>query len=90
MKYLLKNDKLQYMGNKKQIIEFVKNKYSSDFFVQEYAKFFDTDYGKFKFALECMGLEISDKMSDKDYSKLHRRKSQHKKMIKIKSDKKND
>ena len=75
MKYLLRNGKTEYIGNKKQCIEYVRQKYKDDYFVQEYSKVFDLDFGKFKFTLECLGLELADKMSDKEYEKTHRRKS---------------
>ena len=63
MKYLLKNGKVECSGSKKQLIDYVKENYAEEYWVREYGKLFDTDFGKFKFALETIGLQLSDKMS---------------------------
>ena len=73
MKYLLKNGKVEFSGDKKQLIKYIKENYKEEYWVKEYAKFFETDFGKFKFAIETLGLQLSDKMSNKEYSKTHRR-----------------
>ena len=73
MKYLLRNKKVEYSGDKKQLIAYVKEHYADEYWVKEYGKFFDTDFGKFKFAIECLGLELSDKMTNKEYKTKHRR-----------------
>lgn len=56
MKYLLRNKKVEYLGTKKQLIEYVKEKYKDDFWVRENSAKFDSDFGSFKFALSCLGL----------------------------------
>ena len=56
MKYLLRNKKVEYLGTKKQLIEYVKEKYKDDFGVRENSAKFDSDFGSFKFALSCLGL----------------------------------
>ena len=73
MKYLLRNGKVEFSGDKKQLIQYIKEKYKDEYWVKEYGKMFDSDFGKFKFAIETLGLQISDKMSNKEYSKTHRR-----------------
>ena len=73
MKYLLKNGKVEFSGDKKQLIKYIKENYKEEYWVKEYGKFFETDFGKFKFAIETLGLQLSDKMSNKEYSKTHRR-----------------
>ena len=73
MKYLIKNGKVEYSGSKKQLITYVREKYPDEYWVREYGKDFDNDFGKFKFAIETLGLTLSDKMSDKEYKKSHRR-----------------
>lgn len=73
MKYLLRDKKVEYSGSKKQLMEYVKNHYSEDYQVKEYSKFFDTDFGKFKFVVKYLGFELSDKMTNKEYNKAHRR-----------------
>ena len=73
MKYLLRNGKVEFSGDKKQLIQYIKEKYKDEYWVKEYGKMFDSDFGKFKFAIEALGLQLSDKMSNKEYSKTHRR-----------------
>ena len=74
MKYLLRNKKVECSGTKKQLIEYVKEKYEDDFWVRENSAKFDTDFGSFKFVLLCLGLELSDKMTNPEFNKLHKRK----------------
>ena len=38
MKYLLRNGKVEYSGNKKQLIDYVKNKYKDDLWVRQNLK----------------------------------------------------
>ena len=65
--------KVEASGSKKQLIEYVKEKYKDEFWVKENAKKFDTDFGSFKFTIETLGLELSDKMTNSEYNKTHRR-----------------
>lgn len=73
MKYLLRNGKVECSGSRKAIIDYVREKYAEEYFVKEYGKMFDTDFGKFKFAIETLGLQLADKMTNKEYNKTHRR-----------------
>ena len=73
MKYLIRDNKVEYSGSKKQLITYVREKYADEYWIREYGKDFDNDFGKFKFAIETIGLQLSDKMSDKEYKKNHRR-----------------
>jgi len=73
MKYLLRNGKVEVSGDKKQLIKYILETYPDEFWVKEYGKLFDTDFGKFKFAIETIGLQLSDKMSNKEFNKTHRR-----------------
>ena len=73
MKYLLRNGKVECSGSKKQLIAYVKENYKDEYWVKEYSKLFDTDFGKFKFAVETLGLQLSDKMTNSEYKKTHRR-----------------
>ncbi len=73
MKYLLRNKKVEFSGDKKQLIAYVKENYKEEYWVREYGKFFETDFGKFKFAIETLGLELSDKMTNSEFKRTHRR-----------------
>lgn len=73
MKYLLRNKKVEASGSKKQLIAYVKEKYKDEFLIKENAKKFDTDFGSFKFTVEVLGLELSDKMRNSEYNKKHRK-----------------
>lgn len=73
MKYLLRNGKVEYSGNKKQIIDYVKQKYKGDLWVNQNINKLDNDFGCFKFTLDMLGLELSDKMPNKEYNKIHKR-----------------
>ena len=73
MKYLLRNKKVEASGSKKQLIAYVKEKYKDEFLIKENAKKFDTDFGSFKFTVEVLGLELSDKMRNYEYKKKHRK-----------------
>ena len=73
MKYLLRNKKVEASGSKKQLIAYVKEKYKDEFLIKENAKKFDTDFGSFKFTVEVLGLELSDKMTNSEYNKKHRK-----------------
>ncbi len=73
MKYLLRNKKVEFSGDKKQLITYVKENYKEEYWVREYGKFFETDFGKFKFAIETLGLELSDKMTNSEFKRTHRR-----------------
>ncbi len=73
MKYLIRNGKVEFLGNKKQIIAYVLEQYKKEYWVKENHKKFDIDFGSFKFTLETLGLELADKMPNKEYNKKHRR-----------------
>ena len=73
MKYLLRNGKIEYSGSKKQLIAYVKENYKDEYWIKEYGQLFETDFGKFKFAVDTLGLQLSDKMTNSEYKKTHRR-----------------
>lgn len=65
MRYLLRDGKIEYTGNKRELIEYVRESYADEYWVQEYGKVFDKDFEKFKFATECIGLTIADRINKK-------------------------
>jgi hypothetical protein len=61
MRYLIRDGKIEFSGNKKQLIEYVREAYADDYWVQEYGNIFDKDSEKFRYATECIGLHVTDK-----------------------------
>lgn len=61
MPYLIRDDKVEYEGTKKQIIVYIKQVYEDDYWVQEYWDQLDKDYGRLKFVLENLGLCLKNK-----------------------------
>lgn len=47
MKYLLRDKKVEFSGDKKQLIAYVKEHYKDEYWVCENSKKFDTDFGSF-------------------------------------------
>lgn len=62
MKYLLRDGKVEYSGNKQQIIDYINECYEDDYWVQQYGKIFNKDFDKFLYTLQCLGLQLSNKM----------------------------
>ena len=61
MKYLIRHGKVEYSGNKQAVIEYIKEAYADDYFVQQYGNIFLKDFSKFIFCLENLGLILSDR-----------------------------
>lgn len=61
MKYLIRDGKVEYSGNKQAVINYIREAYEDDYFVQEYGKIFLKDFSKFIFCLENLGLILSDR-----------------------------
>lgn len=61
MPYLIRDNKVEYEGTKKQIIVYIKQAYEDDYWVQEYWDQLDKDYGRLKFVLENLGLCLKNK-----------------------------
>lgn len=62
MKYLLRNGKVECSGSRKALMDYVRENHADNYFVKEYGNLFDTDYGKFKFTVESLGLQLADKI----------------------------
>lgn len=60
MKYLIRNNKIEFSGNKKDVIKYITEAYEDDYFVQEYHKIFNKDFSKFIYCLQNLGLVLSD------------------------------
>lgn len=59
--YLIRDGKVEFEGNKKELLKYLKDAYSDEYFIQEYGKILDKDYEKFIYVLDCLGLSISTK-----------------------------
>ncbi len=61
MKYLIRNNKVEYSGTQRDLITYIVENYPDDYWVQEYSYCFYKDPGKFKYCIECLGFRISGK-----------------------------
>ena len=59
--YILRDGKVEFTGNKKEVINYIRECYEDDYFVHEYGNIFDKDWNKFKYTLEGLGLFLSNK-----------------------------
>ena len=60
MQYLIRNNKVEYSGNKKEIIAYIMQAYEDDYFVQEYSTKLYKDPNDLKQNLIGLGLSISN------------------------------
>ena len=60
MQYLIRNNKVEYSGNKKEIIAYIMQAYEDDYFVQEYSTKLYKDANALKQTLIGLGLSISN------------------------------
>lgn len=60
MQYLIRNNKVEYSGNKKEIIAYIMQAYEDDYFVQEYSTKLYKDPNTLKQTLIGLGLSISN------------------------------
>ena len=60
MQYLIRNNKVEYSGNKKEIIAYIMQAYEDDYFVQEYSTNLYKDPNALKQTLIGLGLSISN------------------------------
>lgn len=62
MKYLIRQGKVEYSGNKKEIISYLIQAYEDDYFIQEYGSKLYKDPDALQQTLKCLGLSLSDKI----------------------------
>ena len=65
MKYLLRDGKVEYSGTKQELIEYIREAYPDDYWVQEYGSILDKDYNKLRYVTECIGLHIVNTLPKK-------------------------
>ena len=55
---ILRNGKVEFSGNKKEVIEYIRECYQDEYMVREYGKILNRDFNKLIYVLECIGLEL--------------------------------
>ena len=55
---IIRNGKVEFSGNKKEIIEYIRECYQDEYMVREYGKILNKDFNKLVYVLECIGLEL--------------------------------
>lgn len=55
---IIRNGKVEFSGNKKEVIEYIRECYQDEYMVREYGKILNKDFNKLIYVLECIGLEL--------------------------------
>lgn len=55
---VIRNGKVEFSGNKKEIIEYIRECYQDEYMVREYGNILNKDFNKLVYVLECIGLEL--------------------------------
>ena len=55
---IIRNGKIEFSGNKKEIIEYIRECYQDEYMVREYGNILNKDFNKLIYVLECIGLEL--------------------------------
>ena len=55
---IIRNGKIEFSGNKKEIIEYIRECYQDEYMVREYSNILNKDFNKLIYVLECIGLEL--------------------------------
>ena len=55
---ITRNGKVEFSGNKKEVIEYIRECYQDEYMVREYGKILNKDFNKLIYVLECIGLEL--------------------------------
>lgn len=55
---IIRNGKVEFSGNKKEIIEYIRECYQDEYMVREYGNILNKDFNKLVYVLECIGLEL--------------------------------
>lgn len=61
MKYLVRNNKIEFCGNIKDIIEYILVTYEDNYYIQEYGNKLFKDYNKLKDTLQSLSLILTSK-----------------------------
>ena len=55
---IIRSGKVEFSGNKKEVIEYIRECYQDEYMVREYGKILNRDFNKLIYVLECIGLEL--------------------------------
>lgn len=58
--YLIRKNKIEFTGTRKEIIAYILSQYEDDYFVQEYNEQLYKDNAKLKYVLDGLGLKLSN------------------------------
>ena len=61
MKYLIRDGKIEFSGNKKQVIQYLRDAYSDEYWMEQYSSILDKDIDKLYHVVQCLGLQLLDK-----------------------------
>lgn len=59
--YLYRDNKIEFEGNKKEIISYIREAYVDEYFVEEFGSIFQKDFDKFIYVCECLGIEVKSR-----------------------------
>lgn len=61
MKYLIRDGKIEFSGNKKDVIIYLKEAYQDEYAIEQYGKILDKDLDKLYYVVECLGMNLLDR-----------------------------
>lgn len=59
--YLVRKGKVEFSGTKHAIVEYIKEAYSEDYYVQEYWDQLEKDLNKLKFVIGGLDLKLTER-----------------------------
>lgn len=59
--YIFRDGKIEFQGNKKECISYIRDAYADEYFVEEYGNSFQKDFAKFIYVVECLGMEVRNR-----------------------------
>ena len=55
---LMRKNKIEFNGNKKQLIEYIRTRYCDDFWVDKYSKILSKDRDILMYVIENLGMQL--------------------------------
>lgn len=60
MRYLLRDGKVEFSGTKKEVLDYIREAYSDDYFVENYGNSFEKDKDRLDDCLAELGLFLTN------------------------------